>query len=277
MEKNNGRKISSIYSLIAYLNKAHMNSTNDQIALYLFEQRDKLDTYSLRQLSEKGYYSQSSLTRFLQNCGETNYQDFRNDIIRTTTSFKASFDDIYHSSKGMSIDAIKQDVIEKQKKNLEMLESLDNQLLFHITEELTRHERIYIIGSELSLCICNVLQNAINMNEQNRYCFLDYQGQDEAMKHLQPQDLVIVISIKERWYSAASAASTISLMKQSSCTKMLWTCMKHHMDEQAYNFVFHFGNNDNELGYDHLINLVPVLTRTYLRYKNEPDFRTANS
>jgi hypothetical protein len=48
--------------------------------------------------------------------------------------------------------------------------------------------------------------------------------------------------------------------------------MERHIEEEEFDSVFRFGSNINELGYNHLLNIIPILTRTYLRLQNDENF-----
>jgi hypothetical protein len=52
--------------------------------------------------------------------------------------------------------------------------------------------------------------------------------------------------------------------------------MDHHKEEEEFDFVFRFGSNINELGYTHLLNIIPILTQTYLRLQNDENFRNVH-
>jgi DNA-binding MurR/RpiR family transcriptional regulator len=271
-EKDTQPKIGGLFSLVEYLNKSRLDGLNEEIALFFFEERKNLGKLSLQELSQKGYYSQASLSRFLKNCAKSNYQQFKLNMSTSLESSKAYCNSIHACSKDMSIAQIKDDLIHKQLDNLSLLKQLDEEEIFAAASELTKHKNVYFLGSELSLAMCASLQNALNTYDQNAYCFFDYHGQEEAMARVQKEDLVICISIKERWYSADFSADTLQKFKRSACTKILWTCMERHIEEEEFDSVFRFGSNINELGYNHLLNIIPILTRTYLRLQNDENF-----
>lgn len=255
-------KLTGFYDLIGYLNKAEYNTTNDAVAMYLFENRARLKTKSLKAFAQDSYCSQASFTRFFQHFGLTGYSHFRDLMLEekgilynlTSRRITASSDP----------SAIMDDLIARQHACIDLLKEIPPERLVSVTRVLKEHQRIIFAGSNFSMAILDVLQSMLcNYADKNVYCPTSPIGQANLMKTLGKDDLVIFVSIKQRWYTSLHSKDTVSYMHASQARKMLWTCEPDHIDQELFDDVFIFGRNINQFSYTELMNLVPVLVNLY--------------
>lgn len=256
-------KITNIESLTMYLNKSQFDTTNSEIAMYLFEHRDEIGDKSLKQLCAGSFISQPSFTRFFNKYGIEKYQDFRISYAIGDYGLKNVVDG-YKKNNIEDIEKLKEELIEKQIACINQLKNLDVNKLLEMINLLKEYHRVVFIGSDFSMAILRSLQSAMISKGVHAYTLFDPIGQENMIHKLDENDLVVAVSIKGRWYDNTYSKSTIESLHQSKCCKMLWMCEEHHKDEELFNYVYQFGSNINEFGYTQLMNFIPYLLTVYL-------------
>ncbi len=255
--------------LSEYLNRSRFNSTDDEIALYLYEHRDEISKKSLKELAEKSYISQPSFTRFFKKYGVEKYQNFRYHMARHESYMEAYMKELKHSFTGETIDQIKQDIIEKQIANIIDLKNIDNKRLQELVKTVSNFQRVIFIGSDLSMSLLRSLQAVLMGHHVHCYTLKDPSGQEYMLERSGSRDLVIFVSIKGRWIKGVYSQSTIEKLKQSPAYKMLWTLEQPHQYKELFNEIFFFGKYVNNLGYTQLTNFVFLFIQAYFQYCNE--------
>lgn len=137
-----------------------------------------------------------------------------------------------------------------------------------LAKKMSTYKRIVFLGFTFSMGILISLQGAFKENGIHVYTLCDSMGQENMLSRVKQDDLVIVVSIKERWFSSIESQSTIHKFKQVKCHKMLWTLVNNHLDKDIFDDVFVFGRNVNRFGYTQLMTFVPILTNYYMKMNN---------
>ena len=81
MRDEPNKNMIAVYDLLYLINKSRSESNDVMIAKKILENRYDLNKYSLDKLSEKTYFSQASLSRFIKKMGYKNYSEFKNSIM----------------------------------------------------------------------------------------------------------------------------------------------------------------------------------------------------
>ncbi len=262
--------ITNRYDLVTYLNQAKMDSTNDEIAQYLYEHPEMIRNASLREMSEKSYFSQSGFSRFLKQNGAESYQQFRNMYMEFEGYFPHALSSMGKRFEGMDTPQLISATIREQMENVDAVSKLPPEVIEEVLSIIHKYKRIIFVGSDFSMAIMAAFEQAIMMDHKLCYCLTNPIGQTNMTARLKEEDLVIVISIKQRWYSWKSSEETIHNILSSKAYKMLWTPENTHKDEDRFDYVFRFGHHINDLSYTQLSVLSSILTPLYInRYCNQ--------
>lgn len=262
----NNNKGSSMYKqkyllpkLVSYINNASGSSSETLIASALYTNRDRLDEISLEALADQYYISQASISRFIKKMGYKSYSAFRRDLNRSIVEMehlympskeKKSSEEICHQ--------VTQDIINAVNK----VEEVDTQRIEHTVNLLHQYQNIYFYGSELSVAIVTLLNYMLISKGKNSYNILSSTYQNELLEKFTEEDLLICISIEQRWYQ-----NWIDTKKLEDCKayKMLWTCDRLHRDVHIFDEAILFAKDIGpELGYNSLMSFVMMIYRLYL-------------
>ncbi len=245
--------------LVSYINNASGGSNETLIANALYTNRDRLDDIPLEALADQYYISQASISRFIKKMGYKSYSAFRSDLNRSIVEMeylfmpskeKLSFEEVRHQ--------VTQDIIDAVNK----VEEVDLQQLEHAVNLLHQYQNIFFYGSELSVAIVTLLNNMLISKGKNSYNILSSAYQNELLEKLTEDDLLICISIEQRWYQ-----TQINTKKLEKCKayKMLWTCDKLHRDVHIFDEAILFAKDVGpELGYNSLMSFVMMIYRLFL-------------
>ena len=262
-------KIIDIDALARYLNKSQFTTTDDEIAMYLFEHRDEIKEKTLKEFVVNSYISQPSFTRFFKKNGVEKYQDFRYGMIEYNVKLDQHIKYLRSLDYGSNLDEMKQIIIDKQIQTLEMLKKLDNSRLEGLVEEISNYRRVIFIGSELSMSLLRVIQRSMIYYGVNCYTLADPIGQEYMVENSNKDDLIICVSMKGRWFNHVDSESTIDKLFHSKCFKMLWTIDRHHQNKEKFNSVYYFGESMNEFDYTQLENFAFLFNQLYIQYNNK--------
>jgi len=257
-------KIMNRYDLITYLNQAKMDSTNDEIAQYLYEHPEMVRNASLREMSEKSYFSQSGFSRFLKQNGAASFQEFRNMYMEFEGYFPQLMSGISKKYSDMTPPELISATIREQMENVEAVSQLPPELFTEVLSIIHKYRRIIFVGSDFSMAIMAAFEQALMLDNKFCYCLTHPIGQTNMTAHLKETDLVVVISIKQRWYSWKSSEETVHNILTSKSYKMLWTPESRHKDEEKFDYVFRFGHHINGLSYTQLSVLSSILAPLYI-------------
>ncbi|MFQ6794517.1 MurR/RpiR family transcriptional regulator [Thomasclavelia sp.] len=245
MKNNNYQNAIAVYDLLYLINKAYTENNDVLIAKNLLENRYDLDRYSLDKLSEKTFFSQSSLSRFIKKIGYQNYNDFKNNIIRSNWMIEKNNQTIKNREYSVIVD----DIHKKISDCINNIYNLDHQHLKRIIEKLKSANTIYFMGSELSMAMTHLLQMALISIGKEAYAIFDYHYQKEILTKLEDDSLLVVISIQQRAYSHIK-----DFLVDNKMYKMLWTIDDDHDGLKYFDDYFVFGKEaDDNLGYNELM------------------------
>lgn len=245
--------------LVSYINNAPGSSNETLIANALYTNREKLDEISLEALADQYYISQASISRFIQKMGYKSYSAFRRDLNRSIVEMeymylpsktKISSEDVRHQ--------VTQDIINAVSK----VQYVELSQLEHAVNLLKQYQNIYFYGSELSVAIVTLLNYMLISEGKHCYNILSGSYQNELLEKLTKDDLLICISIEQRWYQ-----NHIDIKKLEQCKayKMLWTCDKLHKDVHIFDEAILFAKDIGpELGYNSLMSFVMMIYRLFL-------------
>ncbi len=258
-------KLTDLYALVQYLNKSRFTTLDDEISMFLFENRYNIKQLNLTDLANKGYFSQASFSRFFKKYGVKNYSSFKISMAESILAFDYDTKAKVTPLENKNITDIKDDVINKMEECLQVIKDISMDRIMQVVQDLATHKRIVFMGSDFSMAAICVLQVALISHGVHCYALYDPTGQENFINYLDEDDLVICISIKQRWYSADYSTSTIKKLHQSKCRKMLWTLDHNHQDQDKFDDVFFFGVNINEYGYEQLMIIVPIILHIFLK------------
>ena len=239
-----------IYKLALYLNKSKMKSSSDEITMYLYEHLEDVKTKSLRELSKDSFISQSSFSKYFKQHNMT-YHQFQISIAENSAIWK----NFKPKDNSEQHDNVLNDTVSKMISNIEMLKKIDMDHVVKLSKKITEFHRVIFIGSDFSMAIVNIIQTVLYGRGIICYTMYDPQGQQFMCSKAYENDLIIFISIKQRWYQEHKDVT--NSLKQSKATKWLWTIEPNHIDKDIFDDVLLFGKNVNEFGYSQLMTFVP--------------------
>ena len=232
-----------------HLNKAELNSLDDDIMMYLLENHKEIPFTSLRTFVKDCYFSQSAVSKFLSR-NHLTWHELQRMVALNEQKLSLYFENLRPTVKGPDAEQIAEEIIEKQKANIEMLKSIDFRHAGRMAEKLLKARRVFIMGSDFSMAIVNLLQGTLIQLGKVCYTLYDPVGQMNVSEKLKKDDLVICISIKQRWFD--NNYDAVQKIFASGCSTVLWTIKRDHKDTDRFNDVFFFGSPVNELGYTQL-------------------------
>lgn len=95
------------------------------------------------------------------------------------------------------------------------------------------------------------------MSIHNVYTLYKLDYQLEILKSIRQDDLIIVLSMGQRWYKIFAQES---LGESRKPVKMLWTANPDHEDRQLFNVVADIGKTDDpNIGYHYLMQYVLLI------------------
>lgn len=254
--KNNKKQYNATYSLINLINKTHKENNDTLIAKALFENRYVLDQYSLDQLSQNMFFSQASISRFIQKMGYKNYNEFKTQIALSNLQIVTN----NNTKKLGTPNEIRNSVYQDIKNALESINSIDMIKLTKVLNLLRESNEIYFVGSELSMGIIYLLQIGLISMKKNVYAIYDINYQNETLKKINDDALVICVSLESRWYTMNHFA--LENILNSNYKTMLWTIVSDHLDNDKFNLTYQFGQEvEDNIGYNELMYFVLLLYR----------------
>ena len=254
-----------IGSLLDIVNKASHETTDVLIAKIFLENRYKLNELSLDDLSNQYYISQASISRFIKKIGYKNYNTFKYDIASSNEKME-NVHAIQDRDRINDAIAIQKDVLYRINEAYQVMNDLDVNDVLHIVDLFNKYQNIIFFGSELSMSICKVLQLGLITLGKNVYTICDKNYQNEMINKMSENDLLICISIEDRWFHLQES---LSHLKESKYYKMIWT-LNSHMDHlNCFDDVFVFGKQvfDN-YGYHELMVLIMIVYQVLMNHSN---------
>lgn len=254
-----------IGNLLDIVNKASHETTDVLIAKMFLDNRYNLNELSLDDLSNQYYISQASISRFIKKIGYKNYNTFKYDIASSNEKME-SVHAIQDKNRINDAIAIKKDVLYRIDEAYQVMNDLNINNVLHIVDLFNEYQNIIFFGSELSMAMCRVLQLGLVTLGKNVYTIYDKNYQNEMINKMNENDLLICISIEDRWFRLQGP---INNLKESKCYKMMWT-LNSHMDYlNCFDDVFVFGKQvfDN-YGYHELMVLIMVVYQVLINHSN---------
>ncbi len=249
----------ALQELLNFINNAPSQSSDTIIANALYTNRDQLDELSLEALADRYFVSQASISRFIKKLGYKSYSSFRNDITRSITELEY----VHHPVKERKDpEQICTQVTDQIINAVAKVKETDVNQMIHAVSLLQEYKNIYFFGSELSVAIVTLLNHMLIARGKNAYNILSGSYQNELLDKLTEKDLLICISIEQRWYQMQ-----IDTKKLEKCKayKMLWTCDRLHRDVNIFDEAILFAKDvGSEIGYNSLMSFVMMIYRLYL-------------
>jgi len=250
-----------LLELIAFINKARKESNDTLIAKTMVENRYSLADMSIEDLSEKCYVSQPSMTRFTQKMG---YKNFK--------SLKSHMDDSIHFlnftkkntslSRDQLVSKIRDEVYEDIQEVNEHIKEMDLNRLMEFVDLVHQSKNIIILGSELSVSMAYMLQLTLLDLGKNVYTIYDINYQKEMVEKMQEGDMIICITVQDRWFNYFMKDAKNSLAA-SKATKVLFYI---HENNELFDFTYPFGKTvKNNLGYHEEMYFMLLLNRVLRR------------
>jgi len=242
----------TIYKLTNIVNTSDSESNDTIIAKALLSLRNEIDQWTLEEIAKKYYVSQPSISRFIRKLGFDGFSAFKSALRNSTYTveyvnpviqkeFKQATDDIYKDLHQI----------------IEGIKLLKEEDVRDVIKIMMKHENIYFIGSELSMAIVRLLQVKLIALGKNVYTLYKNSYQSEIMKRTTEKDLVIVLSMGQRWYYFLGKEH---INKKHKENRMLWTVTDEHEDMDYFDEIVMIGNTkDANLGYHYLMQYVMLL------------------
>lgn len=219
----------------------------------------------MREIADLGYFSQSSLTRFLKKNGATSFQDFKIGCVSDTLWYDNYLKTLKKNGSNKSLGEIKENIASQMHDSINEVKNIPAEDIVATIELLAKYQRIIFIGSEFATGLMYGLQALLVAKGKDCYSISDAIGQEAMVKTTDENDLIICISIEQRWYRAAHSEGTIEALHESKAHKTLWTIEKNHKDQERFDDIFYFGKQINDYGYNQLICLIPILMQYYVQ------------
>lgn len=247
-----------IYRLLDLVNKAHHETSDTIIAKAFINSRFEIEQLSLEDIAQKHYISQSSLSRFIKKMGFDNYNSFKIALTISNYSLENTHQ-LKDNYKSLSTQQIQSQVYSNIMKAIENAHQIDLVQLNQMIQILKNYPSIILLGSELSMAICHILQLLLLTIKKNVFTIFDLTYQQEIIESVDPSTLIICISLEERWFSTQE---NIEAIFSTEAFTMLWTLDSNHINKQDFDKVFLFGDSvDNNYGYHELMYFIMLLYR----------------
>ncbi|MBP3871745.1 MAG: MurR/RpiR family transcriptional regulator [Faecalicoccus sp.] len=249
----------ALQELLNLINNAPSQSSDTIIANALYTHREQLDELSLEALADKYFVSQASISRFIKKLGYKSYSSFRNDITRSM----AELEYVHRPVKERKDpEQICSQVTEQIINAVAKVKETDVNQMIHAVNLLHEYRNIYFFGSKLSVAIVTLLNHMLIAQGKNAYNILSGSYQNELLEKLTENDLLICISIEQRWYQTQMDTEKL---KNCKAYKMLWTCDRLHRDVNIFDEAILFAKDvGSEIGYNSLMSFVMMIYRLYL-------------
>ncbi len=258
-------KISDIKTLTSYINRMRFDSMDDEIALWLYENRYRLRHYSLKKLAESGYFSQASISRFLKKNGEEDYPSYKINLAESLATSHELDDLMLNPIRGMETGEVVDQTVEQMIDSLQMLKELDARKLQYHVRSLSCHRHVYFFGTESTTQIFSFLQASLTNNGINAYILFDPIGQKRILERVKDEDLIVVISSIGQWYLSPDGSQIVEAIQQKHCQKLLWTLKKDHPDAERFDDVLSFGDL-HKVPYMQMFTFSMILSKLFLQY-----------
>lgn len=254
-----------IGNLLDIVNKASHETTDVLIAKIFLENRYNLNELSLDDLSNQYYISQASISRFIKKLGYKNYNTFKYDVASSNEKME-SVHAIQDRDRINDAIAIKEEVIYRINEAYQKMNYLNVNDVLHIVDLLNKYQNIIFFGSELSMAMCKILQLGLVTLGKNVYTIYDKNYQNEMINEMSENDLLICISIEDRWFHLQES---INNLKESTSYKMMWTLNSSKDYLEGFDDIFVFGKQifDN-YGYHELMVLIMIVYRVLMNHSN---------
>ena len=241
-----------LFDLANIVNTAEHETNDVIIAKAFLELRDEIDNWTQEQIARKYFVSQAGISRFIGKLGFSSFGQLKNSI-RMSQMVIAKMNPAIQRDFQTASTEIRSQLMEVA----DSIVSLDQREIAETIRLIKEHDTIYFIGSELSMAICRLLQVKLIGNGKNVYTIYNQNYQNEILRFIRPSDLIVVLSMGQRWYKIYARDS---LEKNRDPLKMLWTVKPDHEDRQLFRYVVDIGKTDDpNIGYHYLMQFVLLL------------------
>lgn len=249
----------AVYDLLYLINKSRSESNDVMIAKKILENRYDLNKYSLDKLSEKTYFSQASLSRFIKKMGYKNYSEFKNSIMLSNYVIEKNNE----IQNNLGYEDVLMDVTNSIAQCLSYINDLDQRHIERVIEKLKTSQTIIFMGSELSMAITHLLQMALISLGKEAYVIFDYHFQNELLQKIDDDSLIVVISLEQRAYK--QIRDNLFQNNNSNVYKMLWTIDTNHEDIERFDdFIIFGGIVKKNMGYWQLMYFILLMYKLLL-------------
>jgi DNA-binding MurR/RpiR family transcriptional regulator len=229
--------------------------TNDvMVARALIELRDDIEDWSQDDIAEAYFISQASISRFIKKLGFKNFNEVRTALKKSqmlaSMQEPAREPDYETAVHGIHDDLIRitDSLLEVKREDIET-----------VLSEIRNHRNIWFLGSELSMSITRLMQLKLTGQGKNVYTLYNGDMQTKALETAGRDDLVIVISFGQRWFTVTDIRNRL---RDDSYTSMLWTTAKDHQEENRFDRVIRIGRTgDPNLGYHCLMQFEMLINK----------------
>ena len=244
-----------LYRLMNIANNAEGAETDTMIAMGMINERAAIDALSMEKLAARYYVSQPAVSRFIKKLGYRSFTAFKADLALSQYVMRQRNPSAEGADPGEALMAMADDMA----KAAACIRDLDPARVEVMLERFAGYDNIVFMGSRLSMSIIYLLQIRLTAMGKNAYAFSSHTMQKKMIGEAKEKDLVIFISLQERWYGNLGEKPSQTCKGHT----VLWTVKDHHEDEELFDDVIRIGHMEEQnMGYHVLMGYVMTLYRT---------------
>ena len=233
----------------------------------ILENMDHLNEIDSKTLAKKANVSTATITRFIKHFPTKSYKEFAHELTLDFKGFITARQSNLEEVEQYGIEGIFQQAKIHYTENLKSNHFKDSQIL-ELIQRIKVAKSVTFIGADRSLAIFNKVQLALITLHKPAYIFKQDDMLTEHLKTLTKEDLVIFISLENRYMR------TLGNPKLSYITTQRIPCVMLSQIEQSVEPLFqqtiYFGKNHNwNYGYYSLNMLANYLEHMILIHLND--------
>ncbi|MBR2809947.1 MAG: MurR/RpiR family transcriptional regulator [Solobacterium sp.] len=244
-----------LYRLLNIANYGDDMKTDTMIAIGLINERAAIGDLSMEKLAARYYVSQPAVSRFIKKLGYRSFTAFKADLALSQYVMRQRNPSAEGADPGEALMTMADDMA----KAAACIRDLDPARVEVMLDRFSDYGSIIFLGSQLAMSIIYLLQLRLTAMGKSAYAFSSHSMQKKMIGEAKEDDLVIFISLQERWYGGLGEKRARACRGHT----VLWTVKDHHEDEEAFDDVIHIGQiEEQNMGYHVLMGYVMTLYRT---------------
>ncbi len=243
-----------LHWLTMFVNTSEDMTNDVMVARALIELRDEIEDWSQDDIAEAYFISQASISRFIKKLGFKNFNE-----VRTALKKSQMVTTMQEPQRAVSYEAAVHGLHDELIRITDSLLEVKREDIEEVLNEIRSHKNIWFLGSELSMSITRLMQLKLTGQGKNVYTLFNGDMQTKALEKAGKDDLVIVISIGQRWFTVTDVRNRL---RDDSYTSILWTTAKEHQEEHRFDRVIRIGSTEDlDLGYNCLMQFEMLINK----------------